>query len=290
MPPIQHQVPPQIERARLSDYLVDIFAELPSRKRVKKAIKAGQILVDGEVGTTGRWINGGESIVFEPPATVLSTKLPDLSLKIHFEDDDLAVVEKPPGILTNGNRWMTLANALPTNLRASMAVDALVGPLPAHRLDYPTSGLVLVGKTATSLDKLNQLFKQRNIQKTYHAVVIGDLPELGVIDQPIDGREAISHYQRLSCIPSRRFGQLNLVRLRPKTGRRHQLRIHLSGLGCPILGDQEYGREGLVLLGKGLYLHASKLAFVHPISRQQLEIESELPKKFRKLFPGLDRN
>lgn len=255
---------------------------------MKKAIKKGLVLVDGEVGETGQWIKGGEAIVYQMPVKPNLQKVPALTLKVHFEDDQLAIVEKPAGLLTSGNKWMTLANALPYNLQVSKAIDALAQPQPAHRLDYPTSGLLLIGKTATSLAKLNHLFEKRAIQKTYHAVVVGELPQAGVIKEPIKGKPAVTHFQRLRRLVSKRFAYLSLVALSPETGRRHQLRMHLSGLGCPILGDREYGQEGLILKGKGLYLHASQLVFDHPFDRSSMVVKSELPKKYRALFPELE--
>lgn len=257
---------------------------MASRKGIKKAIKKGWVTVDGKPETTGRWLQGGECVKLQLPEAPLPEKLPEIQLTVHYEDDHLAVVEKPAGLITSGNKWMTLANALPANLAPSQEPDALVLPQPVHRLDYPTSGLVLVGKTASCLTHLGELFARRMIQKTYLAVAIGELPEGGTVEQPIDGKPANSVYERLDRQASPRFGWLNLVRLSPKTGRRHQLRIHLASLGCPILGDREYGIEGLILKGKGLYLHAQSLEFIHPITNEQLRVTSKVAKKFSRLF------
>ena len=157
---------------------------------------------------------------------------------------------------------------------------------PVHRLDYPTSGLLLIGKTSRATIALNQLFENRQMYKTYHAVSIGKMESEGVIQQPVDNREAHSRFQVLKSEPSERFEFLNLVRLFPSTGRKHQLRIHLATLGNPILGDKDYGKEGLILRGKGLYLHASSLKFIHPITNQPIEISEPLPKKFTRIFPS----
>ncbi|PHI20565.1 RNA pseudouridine synthase [Lewinellaceae bacterium SD302] len=279
-----YQVPPLSTPERLSDHLVGIFPIAASRKGIKKRIKKGHVSIDGRVGYTGDWLYGGEQIELLLPAIEVNSKKPNLQLTVHFEDDHLAVVEKPAGLLTSGNKWMTLANALPANLTPSRKTDALVYPQPAHRLDYATSGLVVVGKTASCLTRLGELFARRMIRKNYLAVVIGEIPERGNVEQSIDGKPASSTYERLDRQSSPRFGWLNLVRLSPATGRRHQLRIHLAALGCPILGDQKYGIEGLVLKGKGLYLHAHQLSFIHPITSEEIEVTSKVAKKFTKLF------
>jgi 23S rRNA pseudouridine1911/1915/1917 synthase len=202
-----------------------------------------------------------------------------------FEDEYLAVINKPAGIEVSGNKKWTLENALSFNLEPSSESDTLKFPKPVHRLDYPTSGALLIGKTATAVIALNKLFEERKVQKVYHAVTIGKMEKFGTIETPIDGRPSKSTFTVLQTLDSERFTHLNLVKLKPHTGRRHQLRKHLSEMGNPILGDRDYGKNGLILSGKGLYLHASSLQFLHPITQEELFIEAALPKKFRKLFP-----
>ena len=98
------------------------------------------------------------------------------------------------------------------------------------------------------------------------------------------GKKAITHYQIIKSLPSPKFGAIHLVELQPETGRKHQLRIHMSRLGCPILGDRQHGKEEKTLLGKGLFLHASSLAFIHPFSEENISITTPLPKKFQKIL------
>ena len=132
---------------------------------------------------------------------------------------------------------------------------------------------------------LNKMFEERKVKKTYHAITIGNMDESGTIETPVDDKPSKSTFTVLKSVVSERFAFLSLVKLEPHTGRKHQLRKHLSEMGNPILGDRDYGAEGLILSGKGLYLHASSLLFQHPVSKQELFIEAALPKKFRKLFP-----
>lgn len=200
-----------------------------------------------------------------------------------FEDDHLAAIHKPAGIEVSGNKFKTVANALPQNLNPSKLVDATT-PQPVHRLDYATTGILLVGKTSSSIRSLNKLFEDKLISKTYYAVTIGNMELRGTINSDIDGKPSQSYYKIMQSVPSERFGTLNLVELSPKTGRRHQLRKHLFNLGYPILGDKDYAMEGLILKGKGLYLHAYALEFEHPFTKEIIYITDELPEKFGKIF------
>ena len=132
--------------------------------------------------------------------------------------------------------------------------------------------------------RLDKLFKEKNIRKTYFAVTIGKMNAKGCIDKPIDNKEAFTNYEVLESVISKRFEFLNLVNLRPETGRKHQLRKHLFSLKNPILGDKDYFLENKILNGKGLFLHAATLDFIHPFTKEKISISKELPKKFRKIF------
>ncbi len=206
-------------------------------------------------------------------------------LKVLFEDDYLAVIHKPAGILVSGNSFKTVANALAQNLKRSKLPDATT-PKPVHRLDFATTGILLVGKTSSSIHALNKLFEDRAVKKTYYAVTIGEMETQGKITSEVDGKESQSNYTLCQSVHSERFGKLNLVKLEPQTGRRHQLRKHLSSIGNPILGDKEYGIENLILNGKGLYLHAYSLEFMHPFTQEEMHLKDELPERFQKIFKG----
>lgn len=204
-------------------------------------------------------------------------------LTVLFEDDHLAAVHKPAGILVGGNSFKTIATALPQNLKSSLLPDSNT-PQPVHRLDFATTGVLLVGKTGSAIRALNQLFENKAIQKTYYAVTIGALPSNGKITNLIDEKPSKSFYKVIETVTSERFGQLNMVQLQPKTGRRHQLRKHLLSIGHPILGDATYGFDNLVLKGKGMYLHAYSLKFTHPFTEEELLIKAKLPEKLKRIF------
>ena len=271
---------------RFQEYSVGIFNTIPTKSGIKKAIKKGLIFIDGSLASTSKYISGGEKIeLFESENSSTFERL-ELDIEVLFEDETLAIVYKPAGILVSGNKFVTIANGLAQNLKKSTLADA-VKPQPIHRLDYPTSGLLLVGKTSTAINVLGKLFKEKEIQKTYFAVTIGKMNSEGTIKLPIDEKESETAFEVLQSVISERFEHLNLVKLSPKTGRKHQLRKHLFSLGNPILGDKEYFLEGKVLNGKGLYLHAATLDFMHPFTKTPISISKELPKKFKKIFNEL---
>ncbi len=246
-------------------------------------MKKQYVTVNGASASTATFINGGETIRLSISEKVSPRKKLVLPLKVLFEDEYLALIRKPAGILVSGNRFKTVANALNQNIEPSSLPDS-INPQPIHRLDYATTGVLLIGKTSSSIRVLNEKFKSKKVRKTYYAITIGEMNESGTITSDIDGKESHTDCLVKQSVPSERFTKLNLLQLTPQTGRRHQLRKHLSSIGNPILGDREYGIEGLLLRGKGLYLHAYSLEFTHPFTNQLVYVTDELPQKFRKIF------
>lgn len=281
-----HTASIQEKPIRLQEYAVGIFTTIPTKSGIKKAIKKELLLVNGQMAHTGLFIKGGEIIELYQKEGEIPLKRLVLPLEVLFEDTYLAVINKPAGIVVSGNKFVSIDNGLTQNLQKSSLPDA-VRPRPVHRLDYPTSGVLLVGKTSSSIAMLNKLFEKKEIQKTYFAVAIGKMESKGSIDSMVDNKKALSDFEVLETVTSKRFSFLNLVKLSPKTGRKHQLRKHLSEIGNPILGDKEYGAEGLILNGKGLYLHAFSLEFTHPFTQEKIIIAKELPEKFIKIFPNI---
>lgn len=277
-----HKVPKLDKPQRLSDYAVGIFEVITTKKGIKKAISKGLLKVNDKRGTTGKLINGGETI------ELLEAKDDkpriNFNIEVVFEDDHLAIVNKPPGMIVSGNQLRTLENALPGNLAASSEVDALVRPLPVHRLDHVTSGLLLVAKTRSCQTALSELFAERKVDKTYHAVVIGEIKKEGTIDSAIKEKSALTTFKVLETVPSNKYNTLSLVALKPVTGRRHQLRIHMLENGSPILGDKKYYLEGKKVMGQGLFLCSVALSFDHPMTKEAVEVSIETPKKFAKFY------
>jgi len=239
--------------------------------------------VNGCPGKTGDWVEAGQLLELLD----LQERVPRtfyLPMDVVYEDDDLAVVNKPPGVEVSGNKFKTVENALSHNLVKSSAPDALPWPRPVHRLDYSTSGLLLIAKTARAQVYLGRQFERRDVKKLYCAVVTGRPEPEGKIETPIAGLPAISRFKTVRTVRSLRSDELSLMELSPLTGRTHQLRIHMASLGHPIAGDQKYGPEGAVLRGKGLFLAAVQLRFFHPASEEELRVQIELPHKFSSLL------
>ena len=278
-----HKVPKLAKPQRMQDYGVGIFPSCPTKSGLKKHLKKGNIKINGRKASTATFVKGGEEISLTIKE-VSTHKVKDLKLCVYYEDEALAVIHKPAGIAVYGNQHRTIANALALNIQPSSAKDACT-PRAVHRLDYPTSGLLIVGKTAASVRELNQAFENKKISKTYLAICCGSLPLAGESKKPLDGKSAHTKWKVLASEPSDRFKKLSLVELTPITGRKHQLRLHMSLNSNHILGDPQYSPEGLELKGKGMYLTAMRLEFSHPLTREQLKINGEIPKKYLKIFP-----
>ena len=264
-----------------------LFSSCATKSALKKILNKGLIRVNGEKATTATFIHGGEEIELIKEEISEPENQLEYELHVLYEDEHLAAIYKPAGIAVSGNKFKTVANALEQNLSKSNLPD-ICHPQPAHRLDYPTTGVLLAGKTSSGIRALNLMFEEKEIEKSYLAVAIGEIKKLkGDFDEAIDDKEAFTSYEVLDSVISERFGFLNLVLLQPATGRRHQLRKHLSSRGNAILGDADYSLEGLLLKGKGLYLHAYSLEFTHPFTKENLTIQAPVPKKFLKLFPTI---
>ncbi|MCK5802360.1 MAG: RluA family pseudouridine synthase [Lentisphaeria bacterium] len=264
--------------SRLDLCALELFEEFPSKKSAYKAAKAGRILLDGEATSPNAPVAPGQTLTLlaphDPPPVY------DFPLTVLFEDESLAVIEKPPGIPVSGNYPRTVERALPANLQPSTAVDALPAPRPVHRLDAPTGGVLLTAKTASALANLSLQFEQREITKRYRAIVTGHLGGDGTIQTAVDGRSALTEYRAVLHARSLTTGWTTTVDLEPHTGRMHQLRIHMASIGHPILGDQQHS-EGKVLRGKGLFLWAVQIEFRHPDTAEQLCISVPEPPKFQ---------
>ena len=277
----KHIVPEITESVRFVDYAIGIFPQIVTKNAVKKGIKRKCLMVNNEFATTGRWIMSGDVITlvengFQIPKQYILSE----EIEIVFEDNYLAIVQKPSGLLVSGNQFKTLENALVGKLKISTETDALKWGKPVHRLDSATSGLVLFAKTASTHTLLAKMFENRTIKKLYCAIVTGELKGNLMLNDPINEKEAITEIKVLKTLNSLRNEFVTLIELSPKTGRTHQLRIHCANAGHPIVGDNLYGIEGRTLLHKGLFLAAVGLKFNHPITHETIDIQTDLPYKF----------
>ena len=276
-----HIVPAITEKIRLQEYAVSIFASLPTKSSLKKALKKELILLNGQPAKTSDWIKEGQKIELlesEKP----NKKVFNLKLEVIFEDEYLALIHKPAGIPTSGNYFKTITNALPFNLKPSNQKDALPAPLPVHRLDNPTSGILLIAKSKAAQVALNRLFEEKKIIKSYHALVSGTISDALLLKNSIEEKNAETQIEVIDNFQFKNE-KLSLVKAFPKTGRTHQIRIHLAENCNPIVGDNLYGKTSENIKKGGLFLAATGLEFIHPETKEIMNFELELPKKFREI-------
>lgn len=281
---------------RLDKYLIGPMAL--SRSQVQRLIRQGRVTVEGVVAKASYLLSPGERIRVQLPAPEEPAPLAqELPLDVVYEDQDLAVVNKPAGMVvhpSHGHKRGTLVNAL---LARYPSLSQLPGPRPGivHRLDKDTSGLMVVAKNEPARRKLQKQFKRGEVKKVYLALVEGHLkPEQGVIEAPIGrdprrrkrmavlhgGREAVTEYRVRNYLDG-----YTLVEAMPQTGRTHQVRVHLAFLGHPVVGDVVYGfRKRRLELGRQ-FLHSHILGFRAP-SGQCLEFEAPLPEELERVLEG----
>lgn len=273
-----HIVPAIEEDIRLQEYAPGIFNSVVTKSALKKAIKRQEILIDGKVAKTSDWVRENQRIELLQQE-IVPKKIFQLKLEVIFEDEYMAVINKPAGYPTSGNYFRTIENALSYNLKASAQADALPHPAPVHRLDNPTSGLLIVAKTRKAQTVLHRDFKNKKIQKIYTAVVHGKTPETAVINAEIDKKPALTKIRTLEMF-SENNEIFSLIEAYPETGRTHQIRLHLAEKGFPIVGDKEYGPGTQPFRKKGMNLAATGLSLMHPVKSEQMSFKADFPKKY----------
>ena len=302
---------PSAANLRLDQYLAQALPDI-SRARVQLLIEAGQVRVDGNPAKPKQKLRGGESIEIEgsPQPEPLHATPEDIPLEILHEDKHLAVINKPAGMMVHAGAGNTapgeqdtrnsgtLVNALLFHFNKLSDVGGDLRPGIVHRLDKQTSGLILVAKDDSTHRKLGEMFTQRQVAKTYLALLHGHLKKDDTtVTLPIardlirrtrmttrraDGRTAVSHFHVLERLTTP-YGPFTLVEVRIETGRTHQIRVHAQSLGHPVAGDALYGAPHLIpnlapefQLDRN-FLHAAKLSFTHPQTNKQLDIDAPLP-------------
>ncbi len=296
----QLTVPPEIANVRLDYFLAKELTELFSRTKIKQLIEEGKITLNGRAVKPHLQIMPGDkiSIIYELEAPEL-TRAESIPIDVVYEDEDIIVVNKPPGMVVHpgcGNPSGTLVNALLHHTKSlSLAGDA-IRPGLVHRLDKDTSGLLVIAKNDLAHRFLANQFKRHDIDRRYWVFVKGvvqhdemrsDEP-LGrsvmnrkrVIVKPDDGKPSITNFRVLQ-----RFQNATLVEARPETGRTHQIRVHLRVLGYPVLGDLVYGVASAFINRQAL--HAKELGFIHPRTKKKLFFTSNLPPDMELLLKEL---
>ena len=279
----EHRVSAISQPTRIVDYIGEVFEILGSRSAARKAIADGRVKLNGEKVYPSDTLKNGDLIVLVGTGVAKAKKF-DFEIEQVYEDEHLIIVNKPAGIAVNGNRNKTVENALAGAIKKSNLPDALPRPVAVHRIDVPTKGLVMLAKSKSALIALSKDFETNKIDKEYHAVVHGTPNDTGVINKPVEGKKSESRYQKDKTVKSRNFTSLSLVRLKPITGRTHQLRIHMASIGHLIVGDRLYAKETKTILGKGLFLCASKISFQHPETKERKVVNINPPKRFYRLL------
>lgn len=281
----------QFEGARLDKALAELTSL--SRSQANDAIKAGQVLVNGQPKKAKYAVALGDVISYqEPEPVVLEYQAQDIPLDIVYEDEDVAVVNKPQGMVVHpsaGHTYGTLVNALMYHVKDLSSINGVVRPGIVHRIDKDTSGLLMIAKNDRAHQILADELKEQKSLRKYWAIVHGNLPnDRGMIEAPIGrsdkdrkkqavtakGKPAVTHFQVLE-----RFGAYTLVELRLETGRTHQIRVHMAYIGHPVAGDPLYGPRK-TLKGSGQFLHARTLGFTHPSTGELLTFTAEPPAIF----------
>lgn len=271
----EYQVSEKEEGRHLRSLLDEILVNVPG-KGIRRAIQRGQIVVNKSRVSSNHTLITGDQISIHIQT---SSKGPtDIDIPVVQEDAHFAIINKPAGLVSGGGRGTSISDMLYHILKQSTAEDALLTPRAVHRLDKPTSGLLLIAKTKSALAHLSKQFETRTIQKTYAAIVNAHVESSGSIDIDLADKSAFTYYKPIKKI-SIQEGNYTLVELVPKTGRTHQLRKHMAYIGHPIIGDHKYGRN-IPENNHGLMLCATKLIFKHPVSNQEVICEITTPRSF----------
>ena len=283
---------------RLDKALADL-TEL-SRSQANEAIKNGNILVNGKAVKAKYSVKEGDLVTYDlPEPEVLEYEAEDIPLDIVYEDDDVAVVNKPQGMVVHpsvGHTSGTLVNALMYHIHDLSSINGVVRPGIVHRIDKDTSGLLMIAKNDRSHQALAEELKDKKSLRKYLAIVHGNISnDRGVIEAPIGrsekdrkkqavtakGTPAVTHFKVLE-----RFGNYTLVELTLETGRTHQIRVHMAYIGHPVAGDPLYGPRK-TLKGNGQFLHAQTLGFTHPTTGESLRFSVEPPAIFQETLENL---
>ena len=274
-----------------------------SRTAIQRLIDNDKISVNGKKEKTSYKVKQGDIIeIEEEPAKEIDLKAQDIPLEILYQDNDIIVVNKPKGMVVhpaNGNPDGTLVNAIMSICKDSLSgIGGEIRPGIVHRLDKNTSGVIIIAKNDKAHIALSEQLKNHEIKKTYIALVRGFVKENNAtINMPIarskkdrkkmdvdkNGKEAITHFKVI-----KRYQDCTLLEINIETGRTHQIRVHLSHIGYPIIGDDVYSNGKNKWNIEGQCLHAKSLDFKHPITGKELHIEAPMPEYFEKILEELD--
>ena len=294
-----------VVKSDLKDIRIDkVIASLCpefSRDFIIENIKDGKFLVNDKTVKPSYKAQEKDIITIPDIETKkLDLEALDLGLEIVYEDDDVAVVNKPKGLVVHPSLTSTeptLVNGLLYELDDLSSINGIERPGIVHRIDKDTTGLLMIAKNDNASKSLTEQLKNHSCNRTYHALVYGVINEdKGRINAPIgrskedrkkmavvkDGKEAITNFKVL-----KRFKDFTYIECKLETGRTHQIRVHLEYIGHPLVGDKTYGRRK-VIGDQGQFLHAKTIGFIHPTTGKWMEFDSELPAYFKEFMNNLE--
>ena len=293
------------EQGKRLDTYISSQSEKITRTSAQRLIEQGNILVNGKKQKVAYKIAENDVITVEhEEPKQIELKAQKIPIEIIYEDEDIIVVNKPKGMVVhpaNGNPDGTLVNAIMDICKDSLSgIGGEIRPGIVHRLDKDTSGLLIVAKNDMAHVKMSEQIKNHEVKKTYIALVRGVIKENeATIDMPIgrsrtdrkkmavakDGKNAVTHIKVL-----KRYDKYTLLEINIETGRTHQIRVHLSHIGYPIIGDYIYSNGKNEFGVEGQCLHAKSLEFKHPITKKEMKLEAPLPEYFQDIINKLDNN
>ncbi len=299
---IKYIVKEEEKSKRLDNYISTKNDEI-TRTSAQRLIEEQHILVNGKNQKVSYRVNVGDEITIEEiKAEEIELKAQEIPIEIIYEDKDIIVVNKPKGMVVhpaNGNPDGTLVNAIMAICKDSLSgIGGKLRPGIVHRLDKDTSGLLIIAKNDKAHVNMSEQIKNHEVKKTYIALVKGIVKENeATIDMPIgrsisdrkkmavtkNGKNAVTHIKVL-----KRYKKYTLLEINIETGRTHQIRVHLSQIGYPIVGDEVYSNGKNEFEVTGQCLHAKSLEFEHPITKQKMKLEAPLPEYFEKIIKKLD--
>ena len=286
-----------------ADKRIDVFVAQNtdySRNSVQLLLEEGKISVNGKnISKSYKMKTGDKLEIIVEAAKDVGIQAEDIPLDIYYEDNDLLVVNKPKGMVVhpaNGNENGTMVNALMFHCKDSLSgINGEIRPGIVHRIDKDTSGLLVVAKNDIAHEHLAKQFKDHSINRIYYAIVYGNVKEdSGDIEAPIgrhktdrkkfcitetNSKYAFTHYDVVD-----KLNGFTLVKLKLKTGRTHQIRVHMQSKGHPLAGDPVYGPKNCITELKGQALHAGVLGFIHPTTNEYIEFSSPWPEEFEKFY------
>lgn len=292
------------EEGRCDKYISE-NAENISRSYVKKLFDEGRVKVNGQVKNASYKLKCGDVIEFTVPEAEEIEAVPEnIPLDVVYEDESLLVINKERGMVVHpapGNTKGTLVNAVLYRCKGNLSgINGAFRPGIVHRIDKDTTGLLVVAKTNEAHLFLSEQLGDRSLSREYYALVHGNIKEdFGTVDAPIarsesdrkkmavtykNSREAVTDF-----FVEKRFGSYTLVRCKLRTGRTHQIRVHMKYMGHPIVGDKTYGVKKEEFNLQGQLLHAGKIGFIHPITKEKVCFTAPLPEDFKKVLELLEK-